>query len=364
MSRRANILSYIISMAITLGSLFAVVAVCNSRYSEQLLAVMLKFLVGAICAGLLNAFVHELGHLIAGKKNGFAFSEMCVWFFRWKKVKNKIRFNLVMLGEEAGYTDMIPTSTDNLAVRLKKMTLGGIIASAVLTVLGVVPFFIPNLSSWVFCILSMFFPISAYFFVSAALPSSSGGVRNDGAVVYGLKKDDDTTKVTLNLLAIQAELYAGKTPSEIDENLYFDLPQLPEDDVNFTMLLNARYLYYLDKEDYENAKKTTDRLLSVLDYMPKAYRFAVKTDALYNACTFDFDEDTADDLMYELEKYLNNVNTANTVRAKLAYLLYVRREAEAFDVFYKKGLKEAARCNLKGLGALEKKLFEKMNKDN
>lgn len=363
MSRRTNIISYILSMAITLGTLFAVVAVCNSRYSEQLFEVMLKFLIGAISAGLVNTFAHELGHLIAGKKNGFAFSEMSVWFFRWTKVKNKIRFNLAMIGEEAGYTDMIPTHADNLAVRLKKMTLGGIIASAVLTVLGLIPFFIPTLSSWVFCILSMFLPIGAYFFFSAALPSSSGGVRNDGAVVYGIKKNDDSTKVALNLLAIQAELYAGKTPAEIDEKLYFELPQLPEDDVNFARLLDARYLYYLDKEDYENAKKTTSRLLSIIDYMPKAYRFAVKTDALYNACTFDFDEDIADDLMYELEKYLNNVNTATNVRAKLAYLLYVKKETECSEMFFKKGFREAGRCPLKGLGSFECKLFEKMKKD-
>ena len=363
MSRRTNIINYIISMVITLGTLLAVVVVCNSRYTEQLFEVMLKFVVGAICAGLVNTFAHELGHLIAGKKNGFVFSEMCVWFFKWKKVKNKIRFNFAMIGEEAGYTDMLPTYADNMAVRLKKMTLGGVIASGVLMVLGIIPFCIPTLPSWVFCVFAMFLPIGAYFFFTSALPSSSGGVRNDGAVVYGINKNDDTTKVTLNLLAIHAELYNGKSPSEIDEDLYFNLPQLPEDDVNFTMLLNARYLYYLDKEDYDNAKKTTDRLLSVLDYMPKAYRCAVKTDALYNACTFDYNEDVADDLMYELEKYLNNINSTTNVRAKLAYLLYVRKEKDAFDLFYKKGLKEVSRCQLKGLGEFEKKLFEKMKQD-
>ena len=167
----------------------------------------------------------------------------------------------------------------------------------------------------------------------------------------------------MNLLVIQSELFNGKTPSEVDEKLYFDLPQLPEDNPSFAMLLSAKYAYYLDKEDYDNAKKTTDRMMSIIDYMPKYFEYVIKTYALYNACAFDFDEEKADDLMYELEKYLNNVNTATTVRAKTAYLLYVKREKEALDIFYKKGVKEADRCLIKGLGVFERKLFEKMKKD-
>ncbi|MBR2498184.1 MAG: hypothetical protein IKB67_00490 [Clostridia bacterium] len=363
MSRRTNVISYIVSMVATLGALFVVVSICNSRYSQELLPALIKLLVGAMVSGLFNSLVHELGHLIAGKANEFVFSEMNVWFFRWKKVKNKIRFNLVMMGEEAGYTDMVPKHGDNLSTRLKKMTLGGIVASAILTVVGIVPLFIVKLPVCAFCIWSMFLPISAYFFFTSMMPSSSGGVRNDGAVIYGLKKMDDVAKVTVNLLKIQAELYNGKTPSEIDESLYFDLPQLPEDDVNFAMLLNARYTYYLDKKDFENASKTTDRLLSVLDYVPKAYRFAIQTDALYNACTFDYNENTADDLAYELEKFLNNVNTATNVRAKLAYLLYVRKEKESAEAFYKKGIRESKKYFIKGLGEFERKLFEEMKKD-
>ena len=43
--------------------------------------------------------------------------------------------------------------------------------------------------------------------------------------------------------------------SEIDESYYFDLPQLCEEHPYFIQLLTLRYSYYLDKGDYENAKK-------------------------------------------------------------------------------------------------------------
>ena len=67
--------------------------------------------------------------------------------------------------------------------------------------------------------------------------------------------------------------------------------------------------------------------------------------------------------MYELDKYLNKSNTVTNVRAKMAYLLYVKGETEMVDMFYKKGVKEANKHQLKGLGALEKKLFDKMKAD-
>ncbi len=364
MSRRINVISYICTMASMLASLFVVVNVSSNNYPELDLGVAVLILAGgAIVSGFLNTLLHELGHYLVGKRNGFVLSSMTVWFFRWSKVNKKIRFDLVKMGEEAGYTEMIPTSVDNVEKGLKSMARGGYFTSLFVALLGVPAVFIPNIPIYVYSLWAMLFPIGMYFFSASCFPSSSYGARNDGAVVLGLKRKDDSTKVAVNLLKIQAELYNGKTPCKIDESLYFNLPQLPEDDLNFALLLNARYLYYLDMEDFDNAKKTTARLLSIVDYMPKEYSFAVKVDALYNACTFDFDEDLADDLVYELEKILNNVNNPSSVRAKLAYLLYVKRESDNADIFYKKGVKEADKGQIKGLALFERKLFDKMKKD-
>lgn len=364
MKRRTNLINNALSLLLTMGAFFAVIYFCDLRYVQaEMITVILYVVVGAIIAGIFNAFAHEFGHVIAGKKNGFVLSSVTVWFFRWSRIGKHIRFDFVMIGDEAGYTEMIPTVTDNLSKRFKAMTLGGIISSFILMLVGIPALFVTTLPLWLFCVWAMFLPIGAYYFFGNALPMISYGARNDGAVVYGLNKQDDNSKVTVALLAIQAELYNGKTPKEIDKQLYFDLPQLPEDDLCFTMLLNARYNYYLDIEDFDNAKKTSDRLLELVEYMPKAYKYIVQADALYNACTFAFDEDVADDLMYELEKYLNSVNSATNLRVKLAYVLYVKKEKEGAQAFYKRGLKVAAKMQIKGLEEFEKALYERIKID-
>lgn len=364
MSKKVNVISNVVTMALTIVAVLCVVMICNSQYNAEFIEVLLFFLVGALSFGLLNAFVHEFGHIIVGQKNGFRFVSVTVWFFKWRRVNKHIRFDFVMMGEEAGSSEMITDYTDNIATRFKNMTLGGIGASAIMTVIGIVPLFLYSvLPLWAFCVLGMMLPVSVYYFVGNALPMSSEGVLNDGATVYGIKKNTPSAQVMTCILAFQARLTAGDTPSEVDEKFLFEVPQLPEDDLNFILLLNARYSFYLDKGDYANAKSTSDRLMTLLDYMPKTYRAVIKTDALYNACTFDYNEETADELMYEVEKYVNNVNDATNVRVKLAYLMYVAKNKDACEIFYEKGMRECKRNPVKGLAKMEEKLFNELKEN-
>ena len=52
------------------------------------------------------------------------------------------------------------------------------------------------------------------------------------------------------------------------------------------------------------------------------------------------------------------------MRIKAAYLLYVRKDADAVDAFYKKGLRDVKRCVLSGYGKFEKKLLDKIKEDS
>ncbi|MBR5191993.1 MAG: hypothetical protein IKW33_01115 [Clostridia bacterium] len=363
MNKKTTLINNIISLGATLGLVILSCALAGAQ-TENVIINGLIALGGAIVFGLINTFLHEWGHLIAGKINKFELISFSVWFFRWEKINGKLKFKFIMLKDQAGSTELVPTTTENLFKRYRKVAISGGVVSSVLTIISIVPlFFVSLLPVELYFFLSMALPVSAFFALGSLLPMTEGGFRNDGATALGLKRKDDIAKVTVGLLEIQALLYQGKTPSEIEEEKYFNLPQLPEDEIMFINLLNARYNYYLDKKDYANAIKTIERLLGLEEYMPKGYINEIKVDALFNACTFNYNEDLADDLTYELEKYLNNVNTAKTLRAKLAYLLYVRKEKEVFDMFYNKGIKEAKNSQLKGLIDFEIKLFESIKEN-
>ncbi len=363
MSKKINILNNAIILIVTVGLLAMCPIIKEYTFQGDRIIIILLYVVGAIFAGFINAIVHELGHLIAGKINGFAFVSMTIWFFRWKKENSKINFSLCWIGEEAGYTEMVPKSDKNVKKGLTKMTEGGIIASFIMAILSILPVaFMDYLPIEAYAILSMFLPLSTYYYLGNALPTSSEGIKNDGATARMLRKNTNEAKVVTNILTIHSWLYNGKTPAEIDENLYFDLPQLPEDNVNFFMLLDARYAYYLDKGDIENALKVSERLESILEYAPKSYRYTVMVDMLYNVCVLKQDFDRADEIMYELDKYINRVNTAQNVRVKIAYLINVLEEKEDLKMFFDKAKREQKKLPLSGLAKYEEKLLQELEK--
>ena len=362
MNKRKSLINDIITLGLTVGAVLGVTLLANNFYNaDSLFTVVLYFLAGAVVFGLLNTIFHEVGHYKAGKKNGFEFVSMRIWFLEFIKQNGKIAVKFYFLFDAAGSTEMLPKYEENIEKRLIKMSYGGIYSAIIFLVIGVASLFLSKiLPLFWFCFLAISIPVSLYFILGTLLPVVSDGVRNDGALIKGLKQKDDYSKVLIALTFIQAQLYLGKTPSEIDQKYYFEVPQLAETENIFINLLNARYNYYLDKEDYENAKAVSTRLNGLLSSMPKYYKNAITADLLYNACTFDFDEEKADNYVEDLDKYLNNINTLTNLRIKLAYAKKIVQDDELAQRLKEKFERETEYSTIKGITLYEQKLVNKL----
>lgn len=364
MNRRINLINNIILLAVTLAGIFAVTLIGNGEYSSNLGMFVVYCILGAIFWGIVNLLVHEWGHVRAAGRNNFKVLSVRLMFFLFRKENGKTKVSLTGFGEEAGSTEMVPVGEEDLEKRFIATTRAGIYGNIVFTLICAVPLFLTSvLPFWVYSLWAVGLPVSLYYVLSNGLPMTTDGVKNDAAVIAGMKRGEDSEKVTLSLLQIHAELTEGKSPAEIDEKLYFGVPQLPEDDLNYVFLLNARYTYYLDKEDFENAKKVSDRLALLLDTMPKPFRPSVRADLLYNACTFDYDESDADNLVEDNEKYLNRAADVSTLRIKAAYVLYVLKDAAQAAKFIGHAEDLLSECKVEGQRRYERKLLDKMKAD-
>lgn len=364
MNRRTNIINNVILLAATLAGILAVTLVGNNAYGGEIWLYVLYCLLGAILWAVVNTVAHELGHVRAGKKNGFRFVSMRIAFLLFKKENGKIYADFTGFADELGSTEMVPENTENLGERFVKMTRGGLTGNVVLLAVSLVPLFLTAfLPFWLYAVWAILLPVSLYFVFGNGLPMTSDGIKNDAAVAYGIKHGCDSEKVMLSLLCVHAALTEGKRPAEIDEKYYFDVPQLPENDLNYLLLLDARYVYYLDKEDFENAKATADRLESMLGDMPKSYRPYVRANLLYDACTFAFDESEADNLVEDNERYLNNVNDVTVLRVKSSYVLYVLKDYKQAHKFLTHAKDKLDTCPVEGLRLFEEKLVDKMLAD-
>lgn len=357
MTRKIKIINFIASMLVVVGSVFAISALSKNLGYIGTGKLILYYIIGIVISAFVCALFHELGHLLGAKISKFKIVSFCVWFFRFEKLKSGINFSLCF-PDDTGYTEFYPKTKENLEKKFTLTTRLGLVFSALAVLICLPIFFVKTLPIFVFCMLSCFMPIGLYTLVSNSIPLVENGTRNDGAVLWGIRTNDDTTKVMFSLLKVQCELYEGKSFKDVDKKLLLDLPQLPEDDIYFGVMLLNKYRYYLDNADYKNAKKVLDRLATLKKYLPKSFIGEIGAENIFYNSFIEKNEDLADDIMYENEKYLNRVNDSVTIRAKLAYILFVKGEKDLFDTFYAKGIKEAKRQRLKGVKAFEISLLE------
>ena len=114
MSKKINLINSTLTLILTCVAFLFVLAVANNFYALATGELILIFVLGFIVAGFFNALFHELGHCFVGKRKGFVFSAMSVWFLKWSKDGKNTKFSFTSFGDEAGYTEMFPTNPDSV----------------------------------------------------------------------------------------------------------------------------------------------------------------------------------------------------------------------------------------------------------
>lgn len=259
-------LTTIYAVACTLALLAGFVAVFYFAWqagTDETVSALVYFAISLFLA----PFVHELGHAIfaGGANMQIMYCKFfCFKFFR-KNGKLKLGFASPFAPDQ---TQVIPKSGGKMKTRASAYTLGGLIFSGLFLALVLVP------AIWLACLgkfkgnLFGIVPYMGYLFLLNILPVEYASGKTDALVFRGIRKGFDAEKVMLSAMEIQGQLYAGKSFSEVDEGLYFDLPQLCEDEPLFAVILDLRYRYFLEKGEYEKAADCLNRLAQAQAYLP------------------------------------------------------------------------------------------------
>lgn len=225
-------------------------------------------LIGMVIGFMLSSTVHELGHVLFASLSGMECVYVkcfCFAFEREMDGKMKISFVSPFADDR---TQVLPKHSQNMQNRACAYTLGGLafgllfllIVSAVAlitTFLGV-----PSYLFW------GMLPYAAYLFLLNAVPLEYASGKTDMLVFLGIKKGYDAEKNMLSAMEIHGFLYEGKSFAEIDEEKYYDLPQLCEDEPLYAVILDLRYRYHLEKEEYDKAADCLNRLAQSQAYLP------------------------------------------------------------------------------------------------
>lgn len=342
--------------AVTASNLLPHAQELYGRGGTAILGGVLCLLAGGVFAGFFCVLLHETGHLLFGVLNGF------------KAVSFRI-FNKEFIGKKAegkpaerafsyGSCELVSVKEGKYRKRYIWLTAGGLLLSllsfgAYLTL----NLMLKGANPYIYAFFSLGLIISLHIFLSALLPWETGGTLTDGALFLGLIKKSDTAIVMLALLSIQSQLASGKTPSEIEENLYFKLPVVPDGGAASVSLFAMRYLYYLDKGDYEKAAKVSERISESADMLQGAEGTRLHLNIVFDLikardiarakATFKF-----------IEKEIDDSITSNRILAY--YYKHAEDNAHESETFAAKVREYRTDKELAGIVNMEKKLIDKL----
>ena len=110
------------------------------------------------------------------------------------------------------------------------------------------------------------------------------------------------------ILKIQGLVNGGLPLKEVDEALLLDVPQLPEDDLNFIILTQLRYEYYLAKDDDSTAYKYFLRYKDLIKYLPDEYGAEATARRKIEAEQDDGEEEASEEVLKIPEAEANAVS--------------------------------------------------------
>lgn len=164
--------------------------------------------------------------------------------------------------------EMCPKGVKGMKARLISTVIAGLVFDLMLVALGIIALAAPSVP----VIVGFASPYALYSLIINAVPLEYGEGKTDGLVALEVIKNEPTAQVMLNILKIQGLMRSGTFLKDIDEGLFLDVPQLPEDDINFIILTQLRYEYYLAKGNDSEAYKYFMRYQQLIDYLPSAYK--------------------------------------------------------------------------------------------
>lgn len=300
--------------------------------------------------------IHELGHIIFAHKANMKTVYAKAFCLRYEAKDGKKKLTLASPFED-DQTQVLPKSSGNMQQRAMQYTLGGLIFGGVglcvLIVIAIIYLLFGNVNYFVLGII----PYMGYLEVLNLLPFEYASGKTDLLVYLGMKNGADTERVMLSAMEIQGKLYEGNSFCEMDENLFFNLPQLCEDEPLFAVILDLRYRYYLEKADVEHAADCLNRLVNAQAYLPQLEMTKLAAELVYmHAITGD--AELAQESSKFCEEYLRSDNAA-AKRALAAYSA-VTGDSEAVSILVNQARKLLEQEEIAGLKKSEEILLQRI----
>ena len=305
----------------------------------------------------LHIFIHELGHLVAGKMSGYGFVSFRIFSLTLVKINGKLRFKKYQLPGTGGQCLMSPPPLKNGRFPFILYNLGGGLLNILfsLAAIGLLIFVVTGVVQH---ILVVFAFIGLFLGLMNVIPLKIDGIANDGRNIGYLMQDKKTQDVFWTMMQMIALLTSGvrlrDMPSEWFE---VDMDNDFSDSIVAATFLYRLYLL-LDKGEIERAQEYSLSIAQNPKKMHSIYQNEIKIEAMFLEQIGEARPEIINQLNTEsLRKYIK-ASKLMPARQRLMYAL-------TKDPIHKSNFEKACEAYpILGTIAYEKELFALVDEED
>lgn len=232
--------------------------------NSELYALIPVYCILIVLGAFIDEIIHEGAHFLAGAICSMGVKPPKIRIFKSSSV------------------EMYPKGIKAMRLRFLITAAAGLLFDLLIIALGIIALVVPSVPA----LLALGLPYAFYSFVINAVPLEYGSGKTDGLVICEALSGSPSSQVMFAVLKIQGKVNSGFLLREIEESWLLDVPQIQEDDINFIILTQLRYEYYLAKGDDSTAYKYFMRYKQLIRYLPSEYSGSYNKRA-------DYDEEEA-----------------------------------------------------------------------
>ena len=336
MAKKNKIIAPLIGFFIgAIGGFFGIIFLPSLELQEILTGIIILVL-GVV----FHVFIHELGHLIAGKMSGYGFVSIRFFSFAIVNKNGKLISKKFKVVGTAGQCLMSPPKQINGNYPFVFYNLGGGLMNFIFSAVFVAFYFIFSSFSgaWAFNLLAA---IGVFIGLLNILPLNLG-IPNDGHNALNLGKDEVTRRAFWSILNVNALMTQGFRYRDIPTEQYFSDNNIDLcDKRNNALVLSVvaqNFERLIDKHEFAEAKAFGENLLSKAEKMIEVQKNEIRCELLFLELIGECNKEEIERLYTaDLKKYIK-ATSSYTARQRLLYAyvkLFLNDDAKAAKILAK-----------------------------
>ncbi|MBE6895762.1 MAG: hypothetical protein E7477_01565 [Ruminococcaceae bacterium] len=272
---------------------------------------------------VVQLIIHEAGHLVFGLMSGYKFSSFRIFSFMWVKESGRIRLKRLSIAGTGGQCLMSPPDMIDGKIPVTLYNLGGSLMNVIASTVFLILFILFKNVFFVSTVLLFFTAIGYIIAIMNGVPMRMGTIDNDGYNAFSLTKSPEAMRAFWVQMKANEQISNGVRLKDMPDEWF----KLPSDEAMKNSMVATLGVFIcnrlMDKENFEEADKLMEHMLSIESGMVGLHRNLLVCDRMFIEMTGENRKEIVDLMLTKEQKtFMKQMkNFPSVLRTEYVYAL-------------------------------------------